>query len=252
LLGVNYTWSKAMGTQFQDLPGITSFGAPRIDGNQRAANYAPQDFDRRHNFNINWVYQLPNLTHNRWLGLLANDYQLSGIYRYQSGAPYNISISVPGISAYTLTGTQTIEGARVALIGDPGSGHSSDPFRQFNQAAFQAPQPGSLGNESGRNFLTRNAINSWDLSLAKRFRIKERGSVEIRLDAFNAFNHTQFDNVNATLNVVGFVASTGKIDLTPTNLPFDASGKLVNKNGFGTIQSVRPPRNLQLSAHIEF
>lgn len=252
LLGVNYTWSKAMGTQFQDLPGITSFGAPRIDGNQRVANYAPQDFDRRHNFNVNWVYQLPNATHNHLLGYLVNDYQLSGIYRYQSGAPYNLAISIPGISGYTLTGTQTIEGARIAIIGDPGSGHSSDPFRQFNQAAFQAPQPGSIGLESGRNFLTRNAINSWDLSLAKRFRFKERGSLEIRLDAFNAFNHTQFDNVNTTLNVVGFVAATGKIDLTPTNLPFDASGKLVNKNGFGTIQSVRPPRNLQLSAHIEF
>ncbi len=53
LLGVNYAWSKALGTQTNDLPGIAGFGAPRIDGNNRQANYGPLDFDRRHNFNVN-------------------------------------------------------------------------------------------------------------------------------------------------------------------------------------------------------
>ncbi|HEU4389334.1 MAG TPA: carboxypeptidase regulatory-like domain-containing protein [Blastocatellia bacterium] len=246
LLGVNYAWSKAMGTQANDLPAINGFGAPRSDNNQRTANYAPQDFNRPHNFNVNWVYQLPNATENHLLSYALNNWQLSGIYRYQSGAPYNIAVSIPGISAYTLTGTQTIEGARVALVGNPGSGHSSDPYRQFNTAAFAAPKPGSIGLESGRNFLTRNPINSWDLSLAKRFRIRERGSIEIRLDTFNTFNQTQFDNVNSTLVVRSLT------DPTPTNLPFDANGNLVNKNGFGTVSSVRPPRNMQLSLHLEF
>jgi hypothetical protein len=246
LLGVNYTWSRAMGTQFQDLPGVNSFGAPRIDQYQRTANYAPQDFDRPHNFNANWVYELPKGTDSQALGYLLNNWQLSGIYRYQTGAPYNISFSIPGISAYTLTGTQTIEGARIAIVGNPGSGHSSDPYRQFNAAAFTVPKPGSIGLESGRNFLYRSPINSWDLSLAKRFVIKENVRIEIRLDTFNALNHTQFDAVNATLNV------TSLTNPKPTNLPFDDNGKLVNRNGFGTVQSVRPPRNMQLSAHITF
>src|SRR5258708_35416486 len=52
LLGITHTWSKALGTQGQDLPGINGFGAPRIDTNNRLANYGPQDFDRRHNFNV--------------------------------------------------------------------------------------------------------------------------------------------------------------------------------------------------------
>ena len=136
----------------------------------------------------------------------------------------------------------------------PGSGSSSDPYRQFNTAAFTIPKPGSLGLESGRNFLRRSPINSWDLSLAKRFAFTERVKLEIRLDAFNALNHTQFDTVNSTLNVRGFDQTTGKIDPTPTNLPFDANGNFVstNKNGFGTVSAVRPPRNMQLSAHIQF
>ena len=252
LLGVNYTWSKALGTQAADLPGVNGFGAPRGDGNQRRANYAPQDFDRRHNFNINWVYELPKATQNRKLGYALNDWQLSGIYRYQSGQPYNIGFSVPGSAGYSLTGTQDVEGARIVLLGNPGSGNSGDPYRQFNTAAFTIPRPGSMALESGRNFLNRAPINNWDLSLTKRFAIKERAKIELRLDAFNALNHTQFDAVNTTLNVVGFNAATGVLDPTPTNLPFDSSGRLVNKNGFGTISSVRPPRNLQLSAHIQF
>ncbi len=246
LLGVSYTWSKAMGTQGQDLPGINSFGAPRIDNKQREANYGPQDFDRPHNFNVNWVYELPKATENNLLGYALNNWQISGIYRYQTGAPYNIGFSIPGISGYTLTGTQTIEGARIAIVGNPGSGHSSDPFRQFDASAFTTPKPGSLGLESGRNFLYRSPINSWDLSLSKRFAIKESIRIELRLDAFNALNHTQFDAVNSTLNVNNLT------ERKPTNLPFDETGKLVNKNGFGTVQSVRPPRNMQLSARIQF
>jgi hypothetical protein len=66
------------------------------------------------------------------------------------------------------------------------------------------------------------------------------------LDAFNALNHTQFERVNSNLVVTSWT------NLTPTNLPFDANGNLVNRNGFGTVNRVRPPRNMQLSAHIRF
>ena len=121
----------------------------------------PLDFDRRHNFNVNWVYDLPRFTGNNTAAFALNNWRLSGIYRYQSGAPYNISISIPGISAYTLTGTQQNEGARVVLVGNPGSGSSGDPYRQFNAAAFTTPNPGSIGLESGRNFLYRAPIDSY-------------------------------------------------------------------------------------------
>lgn len=246
LLGINYTWSKALGTVSADLPDSAGFGAPRTDNNQRRANYGPLDIDRRHNFNSNWVWELPRATHNSALGYALNNWQLSGIYRYVTGQPYNISLSIPGTSAYTLTGTQNIEGARIVLLGNPGSGHSSDPYRQFNAAAFTVPKPGSLGLESGRNFLYRSPINSLDLSLSKRFPFKERVEMELRLDAFNALNHTQFDTVNTSLVVRSLN------DPTPTNLPFDANGNLVNRNGFGTISGIRPPRNMQLSARLQF
>jgi hypothetical protein len=242
LLGVTHTWSKALGTQGADLPGINSFGAPRIDTNNRLANYGPQDFDRRHNFNVNWVYELPKATGNRTLGLALNDWQVSGIYRYQTGAPYNVLYTIPGLSGYGVTGTQQNEVARIAVIGNPGSGSSSDPYRQFNVSAFTTPGLGSKGLESGRNFLYRAPINSWDVSLSKEFKFKEGIRCELRLDTFNTLNHTQFDTVNATLNV------TSLTNPTPTNLASETG----NKTGFGAVTAVRPPRNMQISARFQF
>src|SRR5262249_60504377 len=182
LLGANYTWSKALGTQSNDLPGVAGFGAPHNLSN-RQANYGPQDFDRRHNFSINWVWELPRATRSRFLGYGINHWQISGVYRCVTGQPYNVGFSIPGLSAYTLTGTQNLEGARIVLLKNPGSGSSSNPYRQFDASAFTIPQLGSQGFESGRNFLYRAPINSWDLSLSKRIRFKEKAQVETRLYA---------------------------------------------------------------------
>ncbi|MFN7927849.1 MAG: TonB-dependent receptor [Blastocatellia bacterium] len=249
LLGTTYTWSKALGTQANDLPGINGFGAPRIDDNQRRANYGPQDFDRRHNFNASWVYDLPKATSNNTLGYIANGWQFSGVYRYQTGAPYNLGLTIPGLSTYGLIGSSQIEGPRIVRTGNAGSGTSSDEFRQFNVAAFTVPAFGSLGLESGRNFLYRAPINAWDMSLSKDFKVKERLRFQARLDTFNTFNHTQFDSVNATLAVRGLRTINGRTvyDPTPTNL-----ASATNKLGFGAVTAVRPPRNMQWSLRVQF
>jgi hypothetical protein len=95
LLGITHTWSKALGTQAVDLPGINGFGAPRIDNNNRLANYGPQDFDRRHNFNVNWVYELPKATRSRSLGPGPGAQRLAafGYLPLSDGRPYNVGFT---------------------------------------------------------------------------------------------------------------------------------------------------------------
>lgn len=234
LIGVNYTWSKALGAYSDD----QSFA--RIDGNNTFF-YGPQNFDRRHNLAVNWVYQIPILTHNKYLGYIANDWQLSGIYRYQSGAPYSAGFSVTSFGNVNLTGSPT-EGARIAITGDPGKGHSDDPYKQFDVTVWKAPSVGSIGLESGRNYLTFAPLDNWDLTLSKRFRFFEKYKIEARLDAFNALNHTQFNGVNTTANF----ASPGSTVIT------NLANETTNRNGFGSISSVRPPRNLQWMLRFEF
>jgi hypothetical protein len=86
------------------------------------------------------------------------------------------------------------------------------------------------------------AINSWDLALSKEFRVKERYRFEARLDAFNAFNHTQFDGVNAT------AIFSGPNSTTITNI----ANEQTNRTGFGAATGVRPPRNMQWSLRFNF
>ena len=154
---------------------------------------------------INSIYELPRVS--KWAGgnkvvrFLGDNWQLSGIYIWQNGAPYTPTCTISGISSTTnLAGSATETANRCRITGDPGSGHSGDPYRQLNAAVFAAPLPGSLGLESGRNFLVGPGINNIDLSLQKSFPFGEKRHLELRVDAFNVLNHTQFSGVNSNLN----------------------------------------------------
>ena len=69
---------------------------------------------------------------------------------------------------------------------------------------------------------------------------------EIRLDMFNALNHTQFTGVNATANFANLT------DRSITNLPADATGNIVRQTGFGSINGVDRPRSFQLVTRVTF
>jgi hypothetical protein len=236
-----YVWSKALTINNDDFTAGWPFTTD--DATIRHYDYSYASFDRPHNFVLNAIYRTPHFKEGV-VGVVTNDWQISGVYRYTSGRPYGIGYQIPGISSINLTGSDF--GARVVVTCNPGGGSSSDPYKQFDTSCFSPPQPGSKGDESARFFLHGPAQNNVDLSLSKQFAVYKGAKFELRLDAFNALNHTQFTGVNATAN---FVSLT---DHTITNLPYDASGKLVNKNGFGTVNGVNIPRTLQLVTRVTF
>jgi hypothetical protein len=240
MFAASYVWSKALGTV------DTDFGLARPNATEeenRRANYSYLSYDRPHTFVLNFVYQTPPVAKG-WLGLLANDWQLSGVYRWMSGTPYAIDFSIPGIGNANLTGSD--QPARVVLTCDPGKGWGGDPYRQLDTSCFAPPQPGSVGMESARYFLHGPPVSNLDLSLSKTLALGKGIRLEVRLDAWNALNHTQFTGVN---NVAAFASLT---DPTITNLAYDASGNVVRNNGFGSVTGVRPPRTLQLVTRLTF
>jgi len=241
MFSVFYVWSKTLGTANTDWSTRIPYAS---DEENRRINYSYTDYDRPHNFVVNFVYQLPKFS-DGGLGFLVNDWQISGIYRWTSGRPYGIGWSIPGIGNNNLTGGTDVT-PRVVLNCDPGSGSSGDPYSQIDTGCFGPPQVGSKGDESSRFFLHGPSINNLDLSVSKSFTFGKGIRLEVRLDAFNALNHTQFTGVNSTVN---FASLT---DPTITNLPYDASGNLVRNNGFGTINGVAPARQLQLVTRLTF
>jgi len=239
---VFYVWSKSLTTNTQDYSGGVPYAgdADKI----RQYDYSYSGWDRPQNFVVNFIYQTPKVTESA-LKWLVNDWQLSGVYRYSSGIPYAVNYSIPGIGNANLSGTSN-PAARIVVTCDPGSGSSGDPYKQLDTSCFAPPQPGSNGLESARYFVHGPATSNLDLSLSKIIPIGKQVKMEVRLDAFNALNHTQFTGVNNTAN---FASLT---DHTITNLPYNSAGQLVNVNGFGTVNGVAAPRTLQLVTRLTF
>ena len=241
MFSVFYVYSKTLGIGSTDWSSRIPYAS---DAENKRINYSYTDYDRPHNFVVNFVYQTPKFAKGA-LGVIANEWQLSGVYRWTSGRPYGISWSIPGIGSNNLTGGTDVT-PRIVLTCDPGKGSSGDPYKQIDTSCFAPPQVGSKGDESARFFLHAPPINNLDLSVSKSFTLWKQVRLEVRADAFNALNHTQFTGVNSS---VSFASLTNP---TITNLPYDANGNLVRNNGFGTINGVAPPRIIQLVTRLTF
>jgi len=244
-LNVAYTWSKCLSTASND---GTNF---RIDGLSRFHLYAPCDQNIPQNLIVNYVYPLPAVARairldNRVTRTLLNDWQISGTTQFRTGTPVTPALSVSGYSGANITGsTSSNENAVVWLVGNPLTGTSSNPYNRLNSAAFLPPAVGSIGIDSPRNYIVGPGVNNWDLTLQKTVHIGEKVRTEFRADAFNVFNHTQFNGLNATANFASITSTT------ISNPAYSSSGVL-NKGGFGTVSGVRNPRTVQLVVRLVF
>jgi hypothetical protein len=179
----------------------------------------PSGYDRTHVFSANFIYEIPLFRNNssRAIKTTLGGWEVSGIVVAETGLPLNV----------TLTGSQGGNGIggtnRPDLTGSISYPKSVNEW--FDTSAFSAPALGAWGN-LGHNALRGPGRQNWDLSLFKNFVFSEaRGSqLELRLETFNTFNHTQFQNV-----------STG-----------------VGSSNFGQVTSAFPARILQLGAKISF
>ncbi|MBI3684421.1 MAG: carboxypeptidase regulatory-like domain-containing protein [Acidobacteria bacterium] len=222
--GVAYTWSKAL--DFND----GEFGGINTTAPLRPWNYGLAGFDRSQILKANWLWDIPR---RQWgvapLRLLLNDWQVSGILTFQSGAPAGVGYSQT--TPVDLSGTPSIA-PRILVISDPVLPKSDKTFsRNFRTEAFRLPDRGTLGTMS-KTLLRGPGINNWDIAVFKNFPIRERFRFQFRGELYNAFNHTQFSSFDATAR-------------------FDTAGNQVNGQ-FGQFTASRDPRLIQLSIRVQF
>ena len=210
-----------------------------------------------HVMRANFTWDLPNIDGGagmrKALGVLLNDWSLSGIWNGQTGAPYTVGFTyVSGGGNVNLTGSPDFT-PRVVVGSNTGSGCSSDALRQFNTAAFSGPAVGSTGLESGTGYMKGCFISSTDLAIARTIRLGGNRSFQIRMDVFNAFNQAAITNRNTTMQLASPAAPTAI-----QNLPFDGSGNLVAARGvprgagFGVATAYQNPRTMQLQLRFSF
>ncbi|MBI3472353.1 MAG: hypothetical protein HY013_13445, partial [Candidatus Solibacter usitatus] len=198
-----YTFSKMLETSG---PGQNMYDRRPERG--LSANHVP------HNFIASWVYELPlgkgrkfNLA-NPVLDGIAGGWQINGIANFVSGRWFTIAAA--NDLANVGTGGQRADatGVKPRKL-DP----RTNGLYGFDIAAYKTPARGvfgSLGPTTQPGF----GLNNWDFSAAKNFPIRwlgEASRLQFRFEWFNFFNHTQFNNTGATVNVpssFGLVNST--------------------------------------------
>ncbi len=239
--GVAYTWSKVMGTTNDDY-------TTNIPFNIRVADYGPLPFDRTHNLGFNYLWSLPKLVKGdsagaKVLGYIANNWQISGITTLMTGAPNNIGYSIEGVSSLNerMTGSPDV-GSRVVYTSSPSYPKSVD---QWVTAGLKPPDyKSSQGFDSSIRPVRNPGDNNWDVSIFKNLPLgAESRFIQLRVEMFNAPNHTRFNafNNSVTFNQQGQV----------TNLPAALGGK-GGRFGFGALTGTADPRRIQLAAKIYF
>jgi hypothetical protein len=222
--GVSWTWSKAM--DYTD----GAFGAVTTLAPIRVWNYGLAGFDRTHIVKANWLYSLPKLkTSFKPARALLNDWQLSSIETFQSGAPVAVGYTLA--TALDTTGTPSIS-SRIIILSNPILSRGDRTFGQnFKTNVFAPPPVGSLGNAATTN-LRGPGINNWDTAIFKNIPIHDRLRFQFRAEAYNLFNHTQFSTWGTTAR-------------------FDAKGNQINAQ-FGQDTAARNPRIMQFALRLQF
>jgi hypothetical protein len=243
ILGVAYTWGRALGVDC---------GHPT---NTRKACYGPLSIDRTHVLTFNYIYDIPSLsrrmrfTDNAVGKQLLDGWQYSGLTTMSSGTPVNVTYSVTGFGPQqlnrTITGSEDVA-PRVRFTCAPKLSHADKTIYRFiNTECFAPALPGSQAMDSSFNALRGPGMHTWDMSVFKKFNFGETRYLQLRLEAYNVFNKTQW----GTINLAAQFNANGQL----VNLPAQFGGT-GGRFGFGALNNIRAnsQRIVQIAAKLYF
>lgn len=150
-------------------------------------------FDMKHNFVATYNYVLP---FDRFFrrNSLTEGWSISGTTRFNSGLPVTLfddsdrsllGTLGDGVNNQLLDTPEVTAGA-LQINTDPRNGRP-----EFNTSLFAPEALGQLGNAARRSFYG-SGIENFDMQLSKAVQLTEGKSLDIRIEAFNVFNHAQF------------------------------------------------------------
>ncbi|MGB7168105.1 MAG: carboxypeptidase regulatory-like domain-containing protein [Acidobacteriaceae bacterium] len=217
-----YTWSKAL-DDGDSLNATAAGNAPGLVSNpfDLKADWGPATYDVRNVGVISEVWELPFGRERRflsgargWEDALAGGWTANSVVTLQSGFPFTPQLSYnPSNNGDTKNPVRPF--ANPAFHGKAIVGQAK---KWYNPAAFLAPpaNSGFYGN-LGRDTLTGPGVTEWDFSLLKDVPLRERMRLELRGEAFNLLNHTNFNTPNLVVFTPSGVSPTaGVITSTST------------------------------------
>ena len=209
LMTSSYTWSKV-------LTDASGFNDNPEDPFNKKFNYGPATFDRRHVFALTYTYTVRMFSRTRGFAKAVLDgYEVSGITRFQSG-PY-LTATATGNSVFGNRRADCLSSEQLFPNGERG------PNNWARREAFAAA-PDTRRGTCGVGTIEGPGAQTWDFSLRRRFSLTEKFKLQFQADIFNAFNRTNFRDLESNLSSAAF----------------------------GTISTSGPPRNIQFGLKLTF
>lgn len=249
-MDLNYTYSHSL----DDASGLQTAGgfasAFIVNPIRQSSWYGNSDFDIRHQINATGIWQMPFGKGQRflssskgWVDALVGGWQLSGIYRWNTGLPigtmpyddarwatnWNVQANV------TPTGPVQTCPDRANVPKLFGTGCSETAIYQSFRNAF----PGETGP---RNYLRLPAYMNGDMGLTKKIVMpwSESQQLQLRWEVFNVANFQPFGAIDTSRSGFGVARDPKLRNLTPPS----------NWSNFTAIQG--SPRVMQVALRYAF
>lgn len=207
-LKMNYTFSKAMNDN----------GQPDSDNGRRInipqfyhLDKAVSNFDRRHNFQLTNILELPFGRGRRYLAgtnravsTVVSGWQVNNIVSWYSGVPFSVTADGGALNAPGSAQRADIVKSSVTINSDrrgPGQ-------KYFDTTAFAQPVGARFGTAAW-NILRGPVVFQWDFGLFRQFQITEKVNLQFRAESFNFTNTPQWGNPNGNVNANNFGEISG-------------------------------------------
>jgi Carboxypeptidase regulatory-like domain len=244
-IDVNYTWSRALTNSINDYST-----APQNVYNVNG-DYGRAVYDRTNILTFDGVYELPWYKDQKGVvGHAIGGWEITGLYTINSGLPLTVTESSAGgtvgyggqTSIFGLANGGAVNDSaglgimnspdpaslRPNMVADPNSGYGAPIHTRLNwfyRPAFVSPTAASVsvGNEK-RGVVNGPGFNRLDIGIFRNFKIHEGLVFQLRGEAFNVANHTNWQAVTVS----------------------------VTSGSFGQVTSTRDPRLLQVAGKLTF
>ena len=197
-VNANYTLSHCYGSPDGNGGGTTNISVGYNKPEDPGYDDGNCTADRLHNFSLTASIQSPRLN-NTAMRTVFSDWRLVGGFRKTTGPWLTVNTGTD-IALNGQAGTQRAN----QILDDPYADMSINPanggMRFLNPAAFRQPTAGTLATSQARNSIRGMGTKSLDMSLTRVIRITNTQDIEVRVDAFNAFNWFQWGQPATALN----------------------------------------------------
>lgn len=176
----SYTFSKSIDYNSRNNQGLTVQDSYNIRGDRGLS-----DFDARHRWTLNGIYDLP-FKGNR----LVAGWSISSFFQVQTGNPMTFRTTNTGPTGQATQRPNVVGPIPTGFFPAP-SGNAAQVGYILNPGNY-LQNPGNAFGNMGRNVVIGPGFSNWDFALVKNTKITERFTWQIRVDVFDLLNQANF------------------------------------------------------------